>query len=471
MKRLAVVVALVLSAPLSAQSDARFIEAIEPLISTPQLRHAIWGIRIEREDGTALYDRNSETLLAPASNRKLSAAAFAASCLGIDTRLETRILITGEVGNGVLNGDVVIAGDGDPSLGGRFDHDRDAVFAPVVAALRSRGIRSVTGGVVADVSLFDDDTIPGSWKNDNLGLDYATPVDALAWNENVIGFRVEAVGNCSDPVAMITTDPTFPPATAEIACGGEEQELLYRTDASNRLRLRVDTGSEALPVVMRELAAVEDPALYAAQALDHALERFGITTSTEPRVSRQRVAGSVLDTIESPPVGVLLATVLEVSQNLYAEMLLKRAAAAVVSSPVSYSDALAAEERFLATIGVDPDQVDFVDGSGLSPDDLITNRALISIVRWIAQPERAGFFGQVLARPLGEGTLRYRLGGYESRIAGKTGTINTVAALSGWAITPSGEKRFFSIIVNHHTASTREARTAIDAIARIAADL
>lgn len=454
---------------LRAADPQVFRSRIDQMLEAPGLRHAIWGIRIEEADGQILYDRNSSTLLAPASNRKLFSAAFAAHCLGIDRQLATRILISGPVDRGRLLGDVIIVGDGDPSLGGRFDAERRDLFNPAIAALRARGIREIAGGVIADVSLFGDDRIPGSWKNDNLGEDYAAPVDAIAWNENVIGFRVEGTGSCMEPIVHVTSDPAFAPLDGSVICSEEERYVRYRADATNRLRVNAAVSPSAFPVVLRDLAAVEDPALYAAQALDDALRHAGVRVSRAPGYTRTPASGELIDTIQSPMVGVLLATVLEPSQNLYAEMLLKRAAAETREAPITYGKALAAEEDFFGEIGIDREQVRFLDGSGLSPDDLVTNRVLIAIMRWMSAPEREGFFRQVLARPGGEGTLRNRLTGYESRIAGKTGTINTVAALSGWADTVAGERRFFSIIVNHHTTSSREVREAIDAIARMAA--
>ncbi len=111
-----------------------------------------------------------------ASNRKLFAMATTADCLGFDTRFTTELWLDGD--------DVVIRGDGDPSLGS-WRHESPG-FAPFVEALRVRGIRSVRD-VIADVSRFDRVTIPGNWKVGNLITDYAAPVDAIAFEENAIG--------------------------------------------------------------------------------------------------------------------------------------------------------------------------------------------------------------------------------------------------------------------------------------------
>lgn len=141
----------------------------------PPFQRAIWGIHVEDDDGTVVHSRNAHTLLMPASNRKLFASATIANCLGLDTRLQTEVFLDGE--------DLVIRGDGDPSLGS-WRYGREDDFDRVARELEARGVTRVRD-VVADVSLFSDRiTIPGSWKHGNLGSDYAAPVDALSWGEN-----------------------------------------------------------------------------------------------------------------------------------------------------------------------------------------------------------------------------------------------------------------------------------------------
>jgi len=150
--------------------------SIERVTTTPPLQHAFWSILVEEDDGRVLYAQNADKLTIPASNRKLFATATIATCLGLETRLSTEIWRDGD--------DLVIRGDGDPSLGS-WRYERDGDFDRLAVALRDRGIASVRD-VIADVSLFDRVTFPGGWKYGNLGFDYAAPVDALAWGENEI---------------------------------------------------------------------------------------------------------------------------------------------------------------------------------------------------------------------------------------------------------------------------------------------
>ncbi|MEA2489912.1 MAG: hypothetical protein QOH21_1704 [Acidobacteriota bacterium] len=266
---------------------------------------------------------------------------------------------------------------------GSWRYERDGDFDVLAADLRARGIVQVRD-VIADVSAFDRVTIPGGWKYGNLGSDYAAPVDALAWNENAV------------PVSR----------------------------------------------------AVDDPALVTATQLRDALLFHGITVTGVPRVVvaphewAERIA-----IIPSPFVAQLLTTVLKNSQNLYAEMLFKRA------TDGTYPTSFATEAAFAnAEAGVPADELRFVDGCGLAPDDLVTPAAIVRMLRWMNDPARRGMWWSILAQPANEGTLRRRVIPLADRFRGKTGTINGVSALSGIIAMPNGRYRYVSVIVNHHNA-------------------
>ena len=431
--------ALVLTACASSMTSA-----IDRAAQVPDLRNAIWGIDVQDDSGRVLYERNGHTLLMPASNRKLFAASTTINCYGLDHRFATELWLDGT--------NVVIRGTGDPSLGGRWAFDRDAVFATFVDALRARGIQAVDD-VIADPTLFDRNTIPGSWKVGNLGSDYAAPVDALAYNENVVGVVVE---HCDQPVVI--TDPSFVPATAHIACGAGD--LNVRSDSNNALTIDGTMAARAT-----DLVAIADPALYAAQAFRDALRnakievRGAARVNLTPRAWPERVA-----IIESPPLFSLTSVMLKVSQNLYAEMLFK-------STAGTYRGAEDLEREFLThEVGIDGREFRFVDGCGLSPDDLVTPAAIVSLLRWMNAPPRRGIFWSMLATPGEEGTLRRRLVPLAARLRGKTGTIAGVNALSGILAGTHGGYRYFSVVLNHHIADSPLATRAIDNIVNAIAD-
>lgn len=265
---------------------------IDDAIARPPFHRAFWSILVEDDDGRVLYARNEGKLTIPASNRKLFAAATIATCLGTDTRLATEVFRDSD--------DLVIRGDGDPSLGS-WRYERDADFDLLAQALRARGITHVRD-VIADVSLFDRLTVPGGWKNGNLGSDYAAPVDAIAWGESEV------------PVDR----------------------------------------------------AVPDAGLHAANALREALVLRGIDVTGVARVNTERREWSEkLAAIPSPFVGQLLTTVLKNSHNLYAEMLFKRVSGGTYDGSFALERTFLTEEpklednafRFVDGSGLAPDDL------------------------------------------------------------------------------------------------------------------
>lgn len=437
---------LLLCLLLAGTARAQLAETIDQQLAVPALQHALAGIEIEDDAGNVLYARNAHTLLIPASNRKLFAAATAVSCLGFDHQFSTELWRDGR--------DLVIRGGGDPALGGRYAFDRDAVFAPFVAALQARHIRRIEGDLIADVSAFDRIQIPGSWKWGNLGADYAAPIDALTYNENVVGIVAE---HCPKPV--VVTDPPFIEARADVTCGDGEPTV--RADAANVVAL-TGTMSEKR---FETLVAITEPGLYAAQALRDALKHAGIDVRGRLRVqATPRPWQERLAVIPSLPLASLLTTTLKNSQNLYAETLLKD------SADGTYASAFAHERELLTTeVGIDGNEFRFVDGSGLAPDDLVTPAAVVKLLRWMNDPSRRGMWWAVLATPGEEGTLHRRLTDLAPRLRGKTGTIAGVNALSCIVAGTNGGYRYVSVILNHHTGTTAEALHAIDAIVMAAA--
>jgi serine-type D-Ala-D-Ala carboxypeptidase/endopeptidase (penicillin-binding protein 4) len=346
---------------------------------------ALWFIDIEDDAGHVLYSRNAATLAVPASNRKLAAALTIANCLGTDTRLSTSIWRDGD--------DLVVVGDGDPSLGS-WRYSRDGDFDAVAETLRARGITRVRD-LVADVSSFSDRiTIPPGWKVNYLPETYGAPVDAIAWEEN----------------------------------GANEH-------------------------------SIPDPGMFALTALRDALVTHGVSVDGALRVNTTpRAWGEKLLDIPSPFVAQLLTTVLKNSQNLYTEMLFKRA------SDGTYATSFARERALLTSdIGASGDAFRFVDGCGLAPDDLVAVETTVKILRWMNDPARRGFWWTVLAQPGEEGTLHRRVVTLHDRMRGKTGTLNGVNALSGIVAMPDGRFRYFSLMVNHQTGDT-DAEDALDAI-------
>ncbi|HVR42382.1 MAG TPA: D-alanyl-D-alanine carboxypeptidase/D-alanyl-D-alanine-endopeptidase [Thermoanaerobaculia bacterium] len=466
LRNLRLVSAVVLLAAACATAPApdpriRLSRLIDEQVALSPFDHALWGIHVEEEDGTVVYSRNGALLMIPASNRKLFTTALVESCFALDSTIPTELLIEGEVGGGVLVGNVIVKGWGDPSFAGRYDEGvREVRLAPFPEGLRARGIERVLGSVLGDGSAFDRDVLHGTWQFEDLGTPWQTPVDALAFNENVVGvfFRMP---ECGRP--EITTDPPFVRAVADIDCG-ERKRLILASDATNTVSV---TGTLEGPAERTEieLVSIRDASLYAAQGIHDLLTGNGIAIENPPRAGTASRSTERVALIESPPLAELLATVMKPSQNLYADAMLKRVGGGG-PEPASFERALEIERLFLTgEVGIDPTEFSFADGSGLSVRNLVTPRAIVKLLRWMDAPPRRGANAVIFAIPgEQEGTLRRRLPGLERTMRGKTGTLTGVNALSGILTGSGGNVRYFSVVVNHHAAGSSRATAIIDAI-------
>lgn len=409
MRNLLFVLTLLALAP--AASAADLAGAIDRTVAAPPFDKAIWAIEIEEEDGSVLYARNAHTLVMPASNRKLFAAAAIANCLNWDGQLRTELWHDGQ--------DLVLRGGGDPSLGGRFYSSPADALGPFVTAAREKGIMTVRD-VIADVSAFDRVTVPHSWKIGNLPSTYSAPVDALTFAEN----------SAFD--------------------GSVPEPGLFAAEAM-RDALRA-AGISVTGTVH----------LCAANCISGRGER--VISVASPFV--RDLLATVLKNSQNLYTEVLFKDLTLMNHGTAAVHSANDAAV-----PASYDAALELERRFLIDeAGVDGSEFRFADGSGLSTEDLVTPAAIIRLLRWIHAPERRAQFREVMATPGQAGTLRRRLVPLQTRLRAKTGTINGVSALSGFIENDSGRTRFFSIIVNHYVGDSSAAEQIIDAVVTAIAD-
>jgi D-alanyl-D-alanine carboxypeptidase/D-alanyl-D-alanine-endopeptidase (penicillin-binding protein 4) len=226
--------------------------------------------------------------------------------------------------------------------------------------------------------------------------------------------------------------------------------------------------------------AIDDPALYAAWALADALERRGIQIGGRPLArhwyANQAGAAPAPEGVElarrsSPPLVEILRIIDKVSQNLYAEMVLREVGRARQGTG-SREAGLAEERAFLAECGIAETGYHFADGSGLSPSGLVTPAALTRLLRAMYHSPVRDAWISLLAVGGQDGTLAGRFGGRPAarRIRAKTGTHTHVAALAGYIESRSRGELAFSILANNYQAPAGEIRAVIDRIALLLAE-
>lgn len=453
--------------------SAALARRVAAVLDTGALARVHWGIALhDVATGRPLWGRNAERLFVPASNLKLVVAAAAAHHLGADYRYRTGFLAAGPVRDGVLEGDLVVYGRGDPTLSGRYQPDMLTLFRAVADSLRAHGVERITGGIVADVAHWPHEPQHGDWERYDLNWWYAAPTGPLGFNDNAIDFRV-APGEPGRPAA-ITWLPrsrsfTFSNRTRTVATGGEHTLDFDRVPGTDSIFAYGDIPVGRAP--RTESFAVRDPALYAVTVLAETLVAAGIAVRPElARVVRGVAGARPLFELRSPPLPQLIGPVLQTSQNWFADQLL-RTLGREVDGTGSWAAGSRVASRFLVeVVGLDTSAFRLRDGSGLSGANLVTPHLLAALAGWIArEPNQRVVLDALPVGAAATGSLRQRFPDLPGRVRAKTGSIRNVDALAGIVRTDSGREVAFSVVANGTGLPGARVRTAIDEVVRIVA--
>ncbi|MGH9688457.1 MAG: D-alanyl-D-alanine carboxypeptidase/D-alanyl-D-alanine endopeptidase [Candidatus Acidiferrales bacterium] len=488
------------SARANAHSDvAKFRARVDAILSAPNTSRSYWGILVaDRDTGETLYSLNADRFFTPASNAKLIVTAMALADLGPDYRFRTTFESDGTLGaDGRLSGDLILVGRGDPDISnrtfpfaGEFARQGaiDKVFSDMVGAAVAKGLREVDGDIVADDRYFPYDPYPAGWSVGDLFFDFGVPVSAITFNDNVNSIVIQPGMRAGDP-AVLTTEPsasleTLAQVVITSAPGEMPQIAVVRQPGSNFLLLRGTIPVGHAPVKL-DLAMIA-PEKTAARDIKDLLEARGVrvtggirlqhsappetTADGEPVLSnldaQPDAHRTVLAVHMSSPLRESIQLTNKISQNLHAEIFLRMVGREKLGL-ASTAAGLKAERAFLQSAGVPDGDVVLSDGSGLSRDDLVTPRAMVSLLRYASRAPWAQEYLSSLPISGVDGTLadRMRNSPATGLIEAKTGATERVHALTGYATTVRGEYLVFSIFCNDNTQRGAEATKPLDDIA------
>ncbi len=447
-------------------------------------RH-LWGVAVTDLEGNLLYGRNADRLFIPASNTKLAVATVAAALFDPAFTVATSLYGTGAVVDGVLQGDLVLYGRGDPTFSRRCydvdetaagvcDADPAAKLVELARQLRASGVRVIAGELVGDGSYFEPRLVHTSWEAYDLNWWYAAPVSGLGFNDNSVDFRIVA-GDSAGLPPQITMSP-------EVGIGRLElrAETGPRRSRSTFDVLRNDDGSgwiatgilPAGTAARTEYAAVADPNRFTALALRRELAAEGITVrgstrSTTDSLAYRHARGTpALAEVRSRPLRDWIFPILNTSQNWFAEMLLKQVGRQFGSAG-SWAEGNRVVRRFMIdSMRIDSTQFAIEDGSGLAANNLISPRAFTTLLTFIRRNQHYDVFVTALPQSGATGSLRRRFVGttLEGRVRAKSGSISRVNSLSGFVERSDGRVLVFSIQANHHTLGSSRMIAVIDSI-------
>lgn len=466
-------------------------DGVEAILARPELSGMHWGLllaRVPRSESDPLaiaYARNSDLRHVPASNHKLVVAAAALELLGAGYRHNTAFLASrGPDAAGVIEGDLLLPGTGDPTLGPPFHDSAEAAAGALADSLVAAGVRQVEGALVVDVSSWDSTSVPTGWLVGNLPNRYAATGGAFSMGLGEL--EIVVTGTTPGQPARVEWAPLGTPDFVDArVTTGEVGSPTRLSDGylpeSRRWQVEGTLAPGARQTLVR---AQRDPVRQSAAVLLAALEARGIEVrrGLEIRWEREtpldrgclqggasgctghvRVAG-----LASPPLSEVVEPMLSESQNWIAEQLV-RTVGMEHGEGGSWAEGFQVIHDLMeARVGVDPRDLNFRDASGLAGYNLVTPMALGRILGWAVHRPWGPAYRAALPEPgRPSSTLQSRLLDLSGQVAAKTGTIRHVNGLSGYLVDAHGEEYLFVILSNASNSDAGPVRQAMDDLVRL----
>jgi D-alanyl-D-alanine carboxypeptidase/D-alanyl-D-alanine-endopeptidase (penicillin-binding protein 4) len=468
--------------PKRGAAAARFSARADTLLAAAPSRKGDWGLLIvDAQTGETLFEKNADSYFVPASNMKLFTTALALAKLGPDYKFHTTLETRGTISpGGTLSGDLVLVGRGDPNLSNRkfpyelkeeFDGLPEKALVELADALVARGVKEISGDVIGDDSYFPRERYPNGWEIDDMVWEYGAAISAIVVDDNTVSLTLIPGEKTGDPVPAsvtpLTPDFALQNDVTTSAAEVKSDLTLTREPGASLVVVRGTLPAKSAP--RKLVLAIEEPAQHAASVLAGLLAERGVKLDGKIRAvhvpEAEVTPRAVLAEHVSVPLGDSVKLVNKISQNLHTEMLLRTAARqnGLWSTP---EEMLKTPQDFYAAAGIAPDDVIQTDGSGLSRHDLVTPRAVVTLLKYAqGQTWFAPYYASLPVAGI-DGSLQDRMKGTVAagRIHAKTGSVEHVRTLSGFAETPGGRRLLFSFLSNNQGGKSHEAADALNGL-------
>ena len=455
---------------LQAQSTSQLETVIQGLKQDPGLETATWGFCVkEVQSGKVLATHNLNKSLVTASAMKALTTATALIKLGAEYRYETTLGYRGKINpEGILMGDLIVTGTGDPTLGSdRFDAypHAEQLIESWGNTLLKKGIKTIQGDLIADASYFSSQSTPGNWSWEDMGNYYGAGAWGINFHENLyyLDFKSGATPGSSTQILRTrppVADLVFTNEVKAGARGSGDNAYIYGSPYSNQRYVRgsIPPGRSVFTIK----GSLQEPPMYLLKALNQYLQKCGISLKGKLSVAYSPIPYSshqTLHTHRSPTLAEIARETNYESINLYAESLLKSVAAQAGESG-STEAGIEVLESYWKSRGIDTKGMIIRDGSGLSPNNVLTPLQLAEILRLSYLGPNGRAYYQTLPIAGVSGTIKSMLKGTaaQGKIHMKSGYISHVRSYAGFVESRSGKTLVFAMMSNNYTCSAGRMR-------------
>lgn len=433
-----------------------FWKDMDDLFNDPNLSNAQLGVVIQSlETGEYFYKRNESKLFIPASDLKLITTAAGLLLLGPEYRFSTNVYINGNIDGSILDGDLVIEGRGDPTISGRFyNNNMYKVYQDWADSLAGLGIDEITGNIIGYDDDFDDKPYGKGWPWDLESYWFEAPSGPISFNDNVVNINVTTE---SDKAAIsIVPDVNYIVVNNNIhvVFGDSASNIdVYRQRGTNLVNVfgTIHRGDS-----VQTFVTVNNPTQYSMVVLKKILNEKGIEVKGYP-IDIDASSGPIslnqikkVFTYYSPPFKEIIKVINKNSENFFAEQLIKTIGFEEKDFG-SIDTGVEAIRSVLKDMGINPDNMIIADGSGLSRLNLVTPKQVVSVLSYMYKSKY--FIPYFNSLPIAgvDGTLGSRMKNTKAvnKVRAKTGYLDEVRSLSGYAFTGDNEPVAFSIIANN----------------------
>lgn len=446
------------------------------------LKTSVMGLCVlNAKTGAVVYDYNANTSLTPASTMKILTTGAALSILGAGYKYETKLIVDGTYDSikGIITGNLIIKGSGDPTLNSEYFKKKEDTLDIVqkwASILKEKGLKKITGRIIADVSCFDDN-LPTNWIWGDIGNYFGAGASGLSYNDNKFKMYFKSGTNAGDSTSIMEFEPTIPNLKLKnsvVVGGKDDNAFIFGAPHQNE---RVVSGTIPANQTHYEVeGALPDAAWLCAYNFSKALLSEGVSISNkevEVNYTSKKYDGKVLYIHKSVSLERIIQHTNMKSNNHFAETLLKTIAYKKTGkgNTISGTEIIS---NYWKGRGVDTEGLFMNDGSGLSRSNAITPLQQATILSKIYKDStNCKIFNSSLPVAGKSGSLAGLCKGTfaENNMRAKSGYITRARGYAGYVKNKKGEELSFSILFNNYNCTPTEAKKKIERILELLPEL